>query len=239
MGDRRRLYNLQSSRGDGHLVQSVSDDYDDEDLLLSGARRQPPSFNYIKVCVVAFSVVVVFFSGFFSHSLLISFGKPSSEHKIDNIGSVIDPSKIKEYHIELTKSTHLAGSQRNYELAQYIANQFHDFAFDNVELKNYSIRLPFPDEKKPNAVKLFDSSGEVQHTCRNIEVPLNEFEKNNPTTPLFNAHSKPGSVRAPYLYVNFAEIEDFKLLKENNITVKDKVSLNRSFTPVKLLISLV
>ena len=239
MGDRRRLYNLQSSRGDGHLVQSVSDDYDDEDLLLSGARRQPPSFNYIKVCVVAFSVVVVFFSGFFSHSLLISFGKPSSEHKIDNIGSVIDPSRIKEYHIELTKSTHLAGSQRNYELAQYIANQFHDFAFDNVELKNYSIRLPFPDEKKPNAVKLFDSLGEVQHTCRNIEVPLNEFEKNNPTTPLFNAHSKPGSVRAPYLYVNFAEIEDFKLLKENNITVKDKVSLNRSFTPVKLLISLV
>ena len=224
MGDRRRLYNLQSSRGDGHLVQSVSDDYDDEDLLLSGSRRQSPSFNYIKLCVIVFSIVAVFSSGFFSHILIVSFGKPASEHKIDNIASVIDPAKIREYHIELTKNTHLAGTPRNYELAQYIANKFHDFAFDSVELKNYSIRLPYPDKNKPNVVKLFDSSGVVRHTCRKIEKPLNDFEKNNPTTPLFNAHSKPGTVKGPVVYANYAFKSDFKLLQDQNITVEGKVS---------------
>ena len=223
MDDRRRLYNLQSSRGDGNLVQSVSDDYDDEDLLLSGTRRQAPSVNYIKITVIVFSLIAVFFSGFFSHILMVSFGRPSSEHKIDNIASVIDPSKIREYHIELTKSTHLAGTPRNHELAQYIAKKFQEFAFDTVEMKNYSIRLPYPDKNNPNAVKLLDSSGTVQHECRNIDLPVNDFEKKNPTTPLFNAHSKPGSVKGPYVYVNYASLEDFKLLQDHNITVKDKV----------------
>ena len=226
MTDRRRLYNLRSSPGDGKLVRSVSDEYDDDEFLIGAGRLKKPSpINYLRICVFCVVFISVFVSGYFCHVLVAGFSRSSESQIAGKIGDVINPEQIKEYHIELTKQSHMAGTAQNYELAEYIAQKFLEFSFDDVKVTNYSVRLPYPDQNKPNSVKLLDSTGGVKHICKTTETPLTEFEKTHPTSPLFNAHSKPGTVKRPYVYVNTAMKQDFELLEKYNVSVKDKVSL--------------
>ena len=226
MTDRRRLYNLRSSPGDGKLVRSVSDEFDDDEFLIgSGRLDKPTRFNYLKIGAITVTLIAVFLSGYFCHVLVSGFFR-SSVYKdvIARVDSVINADKIREYHIELTKQSHMAGTKENYQLSSYIADKFRQFSFDAVEIRNYSVRLPYPDVNKPNSVKLLNSAGNVVHLCKNTEIPLTNFEKNSPTSPLFNAHSKPGSVKGPYIYANRARKKDFELLNKYNISVSGKVS---------------
>ena len=226
MVEGRRMYNLKASDNNGRLVRSMtSEDFEDDDYLLPNGQHTSSSAgcNYLRAAVVALSVAAIFTSGYFFHVLISGFGTPVAEHKIENIAHVIESDKIRDVHIELSKQTHLAGSQRNYELAQLIAKKFHEYAFDSVEMKNYSIRLPYPDPNKPSSVTLLDSSGTEIHSCLTKEPPLTDFEIKNPTTPIFNSHSKAGTVKAPYVYVNKADKGDFEFLRMNNITVEGKV----------------
>ena len=71
-------------------------------------------------------------SGALFHLLVVSLGTPVSPHKIDNVASVIKASKVKEFHTALTENSHIAGSEENYKLAEYIRDRLQEFAFDTV-----------------------------------------------------------------------------------------------------------
>ena len=218
MTEKKQFYNLQPSRSG--IVHSYSEE--DTELLLDSQSDPKRETNYLKIFIVLSAIVGIFLSGFVSHKLLLSFTMPEVSHKIANIREVISAKNIKTRLQDLSSETHIAGSGRNYKIAQALQLDFIKYKFDNVEMKNYSIKLPYPDPENPNSVNLLDDSGNIIHKCAPNETPLTKFEKSHPTTVLFNAWSKTGTVKAPYVYVNFATDEDFKMLKSKNISVTGK-----------------
>ena len=190
------------------------------------SEEEPKRFecNKLRFFGIIFSIVIVFISGYVARVLVENFLFPTASHKIENIAEIIDPSYIKDYHVALTRETHLAGTHANYKLAEFIRDKFTEFNFDKVEVKNYSIRLPYPYFTEPNSVQVMSSDGNVLHICKNTEEALTEFERLHPSTPLFNGWSKAGTVKRPYIYANYGTKEDFTLLSANGVAVKDKVT---------------
>ena len=64
-------------------------------------------------------------------------------------------------HRYFSKKIHLAGSERSREMAQYLAQQWREYEFDDVEMPSYKVLLSFPMEDKPNIISVLDSNGTI------------------------------------------------------------------------------
>ena len=56
----------------------------------------------------------------------------------------IRPENCRSQHRIFTKEPHMAGSVRNYELAQYVAKQWEDYGLEDVQLIEHPVYLPWP-----------------------------------------------------------------------------------------------
>ena len=57
-----------------------------------------------------------------------------------------DP-KVYEKHLRfLTEEPHIAGTERNYELALYVRDKFKEFGLEDVELVEYQVLLSYPKD---------------------------------------------------------------------------------------------
>jgi N-acetylated-alpha-linked acidic dipeptidase len=54
------------------------------------------------------------------------------------------PERIRETHRFLTAAPHLAGSARDWELAEHVRDQFVGFGFDEVTIATHDVLLPWP-----------------------------------------------------------------------------------------------
>ena len=46
-------------------------------------------------------------------------------------------------------------------MAQYLAQQWREYEFDDVEMPSYKVLLSFPMEDKPNIISVLDSNGTI------------------------------------------------------------------------------
>ncbi|HXS02451.1 MAG TPA: hypothetical protein VN724_17905, partial [Pyrinomonadaceae bacterium] len=56
----------------------------------------------------------------------------------------IRPENCRSQHRIFTEKPHMAGSVRNYELAQHVAKQWKDYGLEDVELIEHPVYLPWP-----------------------------------------------------------------------------------------------
>lgn len=72
-----------------------------------------------------------------------------------------------------SRKPHLAGTERQKELAQVLANKFRKYGFDDVELPSYKVLLSFPVEDDPNIISIVAENGTiVTNVTQQITVRL-------------------------------------------------------------------
>ncbi|XP_067681222.1 N-acetylated-alpha-linked acidic dipeptidase 2-like [Haliotis asinina] len=134
----------------------------------------------------------------------------------------VNNKNIEEYLRYLTLNPHVAGSQTNLDLANWIKDKWMEWGFDDVKLTPYDVLLSFPDADNPNVVRVLNDTGGVVY-----ESPLKEAnltgEDHPDALPPYNAYSPAGLVEGDMVYVNYGRVEDYDWLEKNasmNVTGK-------------------
>jgi len=128
---------------------------------------------------------------------------------------------------ELTREPHPAGSQRNNELAGYVATAFREAGLDAVIETSYDVLMSYPEEV------VVELTAPHQHSFTLAEDVLPEDpDSGNPRLGLpYHAYSASGEVAAEVVYARNGNPEDFEYLRSRGIDLKGKIALMRYSVP--------
>lgn len=143
----------------------------------------------------------------------------------NKILSMIDTDRIRENLREFSKEPHVAGTQRDEDLARYIQNTWLQNGFDSAHLVPYRVLLSHPNPQKPNMINVLGASNEVYLNIIPLEIPLQEADKAEQITQGFHAYTPSGTVQGELVFAMDGSPYDFELLEELNVDVKGKIVL--------------
>ena len=109
----------------------------------------------------------------------------------------IRPENCRREHRIFTAKPHMAGSERNYELAEYIAKQWREYGLEDVKLVEHPVYLPWPIRYEATLV-------DANEKLSLKEDPIPE-DKDSYATDVgipYCAYSADVDVTAPVVYVN-------------------------------------
>ncbi|UCE08840.1 MAG: M28 family peptidase [bacterium] len=137
-------------------------------------------------------------------------GKPSAE-------------RMSVYHKVMTSKPHHAGTEANFETADYYAERLREFGFDEIIMNHYEVLLPRPMEREvtliapePYSLKLFEPP-----------ILADPDSKQDGVLPTFNAYSADGDVTSDVVYVNYGIPKDYEVLDSLGISVEGKIVIAR------------
>ena len=141
--------------------------------------------------------------------------------------SSISTTRIRDYHRYFTLKPHPAGTKNDYEVAQYIAEEWKKQGLENVVIRRYDVlgtrpvsaMLEMVAPKKYAAV-LREQPYDVDLDTRNPDV-----------ASAWIGFSSSGEVTAPVVYAHSGNPEDYEFLRRRGIDVKGKIVLVRYSNP--------
>ncbi|XP_052275937.1 N-acetylated-alpha-linked acidic dipeptidase 2-like isoform X2 [Dreissena polymorpha] len=144
---------------------------------------------------------------------------------IEELMNSIDSENIRNNLKILTEKPHLAGDN-NTDLGRMLQTRWLQDGLDHVTMTPYHVLLSYPNMSDLNYVELLDGNTTVYKS--NLTEPILTPEEDKPgVVPPFNAYSAPGDIHGDLVYVNYARLEDFELLKSMNISVEGKIVFAR------------
>ena len=129
-------------------------------------------------------------------------------------------------HRIFTAKPHMAGSARNYELAQYVAEQWRKYGLEDVQLIEHPVYLPWPVRYEATLV---DSREKL--SLKEEPIPEDPDSYSNEVGIPYCAYSADINITAPVVYVNSGNPEDYDLLKKQGVDVRGKIALARYSVP--------
>jgi hypothetical protein len=144
-----------------------------------------------------------------------------------HVQGLVSEKRIEEYLRMVTKADHLAGTEGDYFLAQYMETIFKTHGLEDVHMEEYGVYLNYPKEGG-RKVEVLNADGSVKWKARIDEEPV----YSNPPrqqTPVFHGHSRSGDVTGPLIYANYGSREDFKKLYDSGIETKGAIALVRYY----------
>ena len=88
---------------------------------------------------------------------------------------------------------HLAGTDQDFEQAEWLRQNFEDFGLDQAIVVPYQVLLSYPNMTQPNKVYLMDGTV-ANFTTSGRQDPLYTEEERSPlVAPNFNAYSGTGT----------------------------------------------
>nr|XP_053627349.1 N-acetylated-alpha-linked acidic dipeptidase 2-like isoform X2 [Cherax quadricarinatus] len=155
----------------------------------------------------------------------------SEEHLNHKIIDMVNTDNLRNNLIELAKFPHLAGTERDHQLAHMIRDRFLEAGFDTADLVPYDVLLSRPNRTNPNLITLEDGEGQIIFSSTYQEKPLHEDDSDPEFIHAFNAFTPAGDVRTEagrgVVYVNYARVEDFDKLEELNVNVSGCIVIAR------------
>ena len=139
----------------------------------------------------------------------------------------IRPERCRAEHRIFTEKPHLAGSQRNYELAQHVAQQWRDYGLQDVTLIEHPVYLPWPVRYEATIV----APVEEKLSLKEEPIPQDKDSYSTEVGISYCAYSADIDVTAEVVYVNSGNPEDYDLLARNGIDVRGKIALARYSVP--------
>jgi N-acetylated-alpha-linked acidic dipeptidase len=130
--------------------------------------------------------------------------------------------RARDFHRYLTDQPHVAGSERNRHLAEWMRDKWTEYGVDTVEIVEHQVLLPHP-------VEMSLSMGSWQARFTEDSIPGDpDTEK-----PLlhYNAYSRSGEVEAPVVYAASGNPENYDWLESQGIDVRGKIVLVRYSVP--------
>lgn len=139
----------------------------------------------------------------------------------------IRPERCRSEHRIFTKEPHMAGTQRNYELAQYMAQQWRAYGLEDVSLIEHPVYLPWPVRYEAALVEPVKEN----LSLREEPLPQDKDSYSSDVGIPYCAYSADVDVTAPVVYVNSGNPEDYDLLAQQGIDVRGKIALARYSVP--------
>lgn len=138
----------------------------------------------------------------------------------------INESSIQEYLEHVTKFPHIAGTEGNYVLAEWVRELFYAGGFDGVGLERFDVYLNYP-RKDGRRVAIVEPA-ELSWKAYIEEQPAYKPPAREQTY-VFHGHSKSGNVTGPLIYANYGSREDFKRLADSGISLNGSIALVRYY----------
>jgi len=149
----------------------------------------------------------------------------------------IQPPLMEELNRDMSAKPHVAGSEAQREVAEYILERFEGWGL-KAGFSTYEIYLPWPTEVSLALLTPTASGSDwtrKEMVLREDEVPSDPVTA-MPQYPWVNGYSGAGSVEGEVVYVNYGLHEDYARLDEAGVSVEGKVALaryGRSFRGIK------
>jgi N-acetylated-alpha-linked acidic dipeptidase len=135
----------------------------------------------------------------------------------------ISTAEIIQFHRYLTAEPHPAGSARNNELAQWVAEQWRQQGLEDVTVHQYDVLGSSPRKISLEMVK------PTEYRALLLEAPDNaDPDTRNPKVDgAYLGYSASGEVTAPVVYAHSGNPEDYEYLRQHGIDVRGKIVLVR------------
>jgi hypothetical protein len=176
------------------------------------------------VLLVTAVVYLLFVSGIFKSTSQRMQGQiyPQEAVRIFVQESVI-AENIREYLEHITSYDHMAGTEGDYVLSQWVAGLFSAAGLEDVRTDEFGVYLNYP-KADGRAVELVAPDGTVQWAAK-IEEEQAYANPPRQQTMVFHGHSKTGDVKGPLIYANYGSREDFKRLYDSGIETTGAIAL--------------
>jgi N-acetylated-alpha-linked acidic dipeptidase len=141
--------------------------------------------------------------------------------------SIPSPEEERRQHRLFTAEPHVAGSKRNNELADYIAEEWKKQGLEDVVIRRYDV---YGTNPKSASLEMI-APVHYQATLREAPLDADPDSKNPAISGAWLGMSISGDVTAPVVYAHSGNPEDYDQLRKNGISVKGKIVLVRYSNP--------
>jgi N-acetylated-alpha-linked acidic dipeptidase len=141
--------------------------------------------------------------------------------------SLTSTDQISKFHRYLTSEPHPAGSARNNELAQWVADQWRQQGLEDVTIHEYDVLNSSPREISLEMVH----PGHYRASLREDPYDVDPDTKNPKADGAYLGYSASGEVTAPVVYAHSGNPEDYDYLRAHGIDVRGKIVLVRYSNP--------
>jgi N-acetylated-alpha-linked acidic dipeptidase len=161
---------------------------------------------------------------------ILGFTPASSAREFEietKLKSIPTPDEERRQHRIFTSEPHVAGSRRNNELADYIANQWRKQGLEDVIIRRYDV---YGTNPKSASLEMIAPT-HYQALLREAPLDADPDSKNPAISGAWSGMSISGEVTAPVVYAHSGNPEDYDLLRKNGIAVTGKIVLVRYSDP--------
>ncbi len=137
------------------------------------------------------------------------------------------PDEERRQHRIFTSAPHLAGSERNNELARYIADEWRKQGVEDVVLRRYDVYSTAP---KTSFLEMV-TPVHYQASLHEQSYPEDPDTKDPAVSLAWMGMSLSGEITAPVVYAHSGNPADYELLRKNGIDIKGKIVLVRYSNP--------
>jgi len=163
-------------------------------------------------------------------SLVLGFTPDHSAHEIaleTKFKSIPSADEERRQHRIFTSEPHVAGSKRNNELADYIAEEWRKQGLEDIVIHRYDV---YGTNPKSASLEMI-APVHYQAVLRESPLDADSDTKNPAISGAWLGMSISGEVTAPVVYAHSGNPEDYDLLRKNGISVTGKIVLVRYSNP--------
>ncbi|KAK5102227.1 hypothetical protein LTR70_004530 [Exophiala xenobiotica] len=130
-----------------------------------------------------------------------------------------ESDNIPKYLQRVTQYPHIAGSEGNYVLGEWVEEEFKAGGLSDVHMERFDVYLNYPrkDGRRVAIVEPADKEWEAK------------LEEDAEETYVFHGHSASGDVTGHLVYANYGSRQDFERLKSKNIPLEGAIVLVRYY----------
>ncbi len=139
----------------------------------------------------------------------------------------VSPERIREFHQFLSAEPHVAGSLRDWLLAEWTRDRFTEFGLDEVRITEHEVLLPYPLEVSVEMT----APRAWRATMREEPIAGDEYTARNDLGIPHHAYSASGDVTAPVVYAGSGNPADYDWLAAQGIDVRGKIAIVRYSVP--------
>lgn len=141
--------------------------------------------------------------------------------------ALVSAEEISKFHRYLTAEPHPAGSARNNELAEWVADRWREQGLEDVVVHRYDVLNSSPREVSLEMV----APKRYRALLREAPYAIDPDTQNPNVSGAYLGYSASGEVTAPLVYAHTGNPEDYAYLSKHGIDVRGKIAIVRYSNP--------